>query len=82
MFVVFPKLSLFFHFDFILVFYVEDNVLIICLDLFVQGKLANLEGNFELCFYIGEEHFEVFLHFHISINIPHFDCIMSFVKNE
>jgi hypothetical protein len=47
----------------------------------MQGKLANLQGNFELLHYIVKEHFEVVLHFHISINLMLFANIMSFVKN-
>jgi hypothetical protein len=68
-----------FWFDLILC--IEDHVLIICLDLSIQGKLANLQGNFELLHCIVKEYFDVVLHFHISINLMFFANIMSFVKS-
>ncbi len=68
MFVVFPKLI---HFYFILFSYIANSVLVICLDLFVQGKLANLERKVKFLPCIVKEH----LHFHISVNLIHFACL-------
>jgi len=44
--------------------------------------IAFLEGHFELLTCIVKEHLKIVLHFHISINLVHFACIKSFVKNE
>jgi hypothetical protein len=56
-------------------------VIIICLDLSMQGKIVNFQKKFELLHCIVKEHFEVVLHFHISINLMLFANIMSFVKS-
>jgi hypothetical protein len=53
MFIVIPKLI---HFYFILFSYIGNSVLVICLDLFVQGKLANLEKNVKFLPCIVKEH--------------------------
>ncbi len=73
MFIIFPKLI---HFCSFFFSYNDDNILIICLDFFVQGKLANLERTFE---FLSCNVKDICI-FHISINLVHFLCIIYLWK--
>jgi hypothetical protein len=79
-FIICPNLLIFVHFDFIYFMYWRSCVNNM-LRLVYARKACNLQGNFELLHCIVKEHFEVVLHFHISINLMLYVDIMSFMKS-
>ncbi len=44
----------------------------------VETLFATLKGTLNFYIVLLKRHFEVVLHLHVSINLGHFTCIMSF----